>query len=119
MEHRSYDGHLPSAEITGSHQHGQLKRSLLSNPLAFLAVHMADDIPMIAQEGMEASRLPGQPWHPLEVEGALGGKKTSGQICTGGDGHPETGNHHSSGELARSGPVGAGRTEGTDCITQS
>lgn len=80
---------------------------------------MADDISLIAQEGTDASRLPGQPWHPLEVEGALGGRKISGQICIGGDGHPENGNHHSSEELARSGPVEAGRTEGADSVTQS
>ena len=119
MELRSYDRSLPSAEITGSRQHGQLKRSLLPLPLALLAAHKADDILLIAQEGIEASRLPGQPWYPLEVEGALGGRKISGQICTGGDGHPENGNRHSSGGLARSGPVEAGKTEGADSITQS
>lgn len=73
----------------------------------------------MAQAGTETSGLPGQPWHPLGVEGALGDRKISGQICTGGDGHPGNGNHHSSGELARSDPVGAVRTESTDSITQS
>lgn len=63
---------------------------------------------------LEASRLPGQPWRPLGVEGARGGRKISGQIYTGGGGHPGSGNHRSFAELARSGPVGAGRTEGTD-----
>lgn len=76
-------------------------------------------IPLMAQAGTETSRLPGQPWHPLEVEGALGDRKISGQICTGGDGHPGNENHRSFGELARSDPVGAVRTEGTDSIAQS
>lgn len=88
-------------------------------PLAFLAADMANDIPLIAQEGTEASGLPGQPWCPLEVAGVLGGRKISGQICTGGGGHPGIGSRHSSGEPARSGPVGAGRTEGAAPITQS
>lgn len=67
----------------------------------------------MAEAGPEISSLPGQPWHPLGVGEVLGGRKTSGQICTGEDGHPGYGSHHNCGELARNGPVGAGRTEGS------
>lgn len=60
----------------------------------------------MAEAGGITSSLPGQPWHPLGVGGALGDRKISGQICTGGGGYPGNGSHRNCGELAKNGPVG-------------